>query len=365
MNGIIGMTSIAQRRASEPKMVEYLGKIMQSAQRLLAIINNIIDISELEAEHMNLETIDFTLEGMRAKLLALLGDNARQKGLQLAIEIPPDLAERSLRGDPLRLGQVIAQLTANAIKFTAQGSVSVRAALCGESQDEVQVRFEVEDSGIGISAEDQQRLFTVFEQVDGSMTRKYGGTGLGLAISQRLARAMGGSIGIVSQLGAGSTFRLVVPLKKAPVAEIRRAPSHATTESAESVLLRDYRGQRVLLVEDDVINQEIALFLLKEVGLEADLATDGEQAIDLVAQKRYAAILMDLQLPGISGLEATRAIRLLPGTAAIPILATTASVPDLDRELCRTAGLNDFIAKPLDPALMFATLLKWLARPPG
>jgi PAS domain S-box-containing protein len=365
MNGIIGMTSIAQRRASEPKMVDYLGKIMQSAQRLLAIINNIIDISELEAKHMSLETMDFTLEGMRAKLQALLADDAQQKGLQLVIDIPPELAERSLRGDPLRLGQVIAQLTANAIKFTAQGSVSVRAALCGESQDEVQVRFEVTDSGIGISAEDQKHLFTVFEQVDGSMTRQYGGTGLGLAISQRLVQAMGGSIGVVSQLGAGTTFWLVVPLKKAPVAEIRRVLAHAATESAESVLLRDYRGQRVLLVEDDVINQEIALFLLKEVGLEADLATNGEQAIDLAAQNHYAAILMDLQLPGISGLEATRAIRLLPGAAATPILATTASVADQDHEQCRAAGLNDFIAKPIDPALMFATLLKWLARPPG
>ena len=219
MNGIMGMTSIALRRNTDPKVADLLDKAMQSADRLLAIINNIIDISQLEAQRMSLEVASFTLERLREKLLSLEGENARKKGLTLTVEISPALARRPLHGDALRLGQVVANLTANAIKFTAQGSVTVRIEVCGERAGDLQLRFEVADSGIGISVEDQKRLFNIFEQADGSMTRKYGGTGLGLAICKRLVQAMGGSIGLNSQQGAGSTFWLVVPLKKIPETE--------------------------------------------------------------------------------------------------------------------------------------------------
>jgi two-component system sensor histidine kinase/response regulator len=224
MNGIMGMTSIALRRNTDPKIADWLEKAMQSAERLLAIINNIIDISLLEAQRMDLAVSRFTLESIRANLLQREGEHARKKGLTLAVELSPALAGQPLQGDALRLGQIVANLTANAIKFTAQGAVTVRIQVCGERAGDLQVRFEVEDSGIGISVEDQKRLFNTFEQADGSTTRKYGGTGLGLAICQRLVQAMGGRIGFNSQQGAGSTFWLVVPLKKVPEAECTSHP---------------------------------------------------------------------------------------------------------------------------------------------
>ena len=214
MNGIMGMRSIALYRNTDPEIADWLGKAMESAEQLLRIINNIIDLSLLEGQRMNLAVSRFTLEELQENLLRLEGENARKKGLTLTVEISPALARQPLYGDALRLGQVIDNLTANAIKFTAQGGIIVRAQVSSESASDLEVRFEVEDNGIGISLENQKRLFNAFQQIDGSVTRKYGGTGVGLAICKRLVQAMGGSIDLNSQLGVGSTSWLVVPLKK-------------------------------------------------------------------------------------------------------------------------------------------------------
>jgi signal transduction histidine kinase len=214
MNGIMGMTDLALRRATDPKQVDQLGKVKQSSQRLLNIINNILDITYLEAERLTLETTDFRLGSVLENMATLFRQEAKEKGLELIIESMPEFADLSLRGDPVLLKQVLQNMVGNAIKFTAQGSVRVRTLPLEENPTSILVRFEVKDTGIGISTQDQKRVFDVFEQADGSSTRKYGGTGLGLAICKHLATLMGGHIGVESQSGAGSTFWLTVRLIK-------------------------------------------------------------------------------------------------------------------------------------------------------
>jgi CheY-like chemotaxis protein len=223
----------------------------------------------------------------------------------------------------------------------------------------VQLRFEVTDTGIGISPEDQKRLFSAFEQADGSRTRKYGGTGLGLAISQRLARMMGGDVEVSSQPGVGSTFWLTVRVPKAAAGAVPPAPTFAPGV-AEARLKEKFFGTLVLLAEDEPINREVSLMLLEDAGLTVDLAADGTEAVELAKHNRYALILIDVQMPKLNGVEATQLIRTLPGYAAVPILAMTANAFDEDRLACLEAGMNDLIGKPVEPDVMFETLLKWL-----
>jgi len=264
-----------------------------------------------------------------------------------------------LIGDPTRLGQILLNLTGNAVKFTERGAITLRTRLLEESPRDVLLRIEVVDSGIGISAEDQKRLFTAFEQADGSMTRKYGGTGLGLAISKRLAKMMGGEIGVDSVLGEGSSFWFSVRLGKS--ADVISPAPTFDRDSAEAQIKSGYAGTRVLLAEDEPINQEVSRGMLEDVGLSVDLAEDGVQAVAMAKQNHYALILMDMQMPNLNGVEATKAIRQLPGCAATPILAMTANAFDEDRQVCIEAGMNDHIGKPVDPDVLFETLLKWLS----
>jgi PAS domain S-box-containing protein len=360
MNAIMGMAAIALRRTEEPKLRDYLGKIDQASQHLLVLINDILDLSKIEAERLTLERVPFTLGGLIDKLTGMIGQRAVDKGLLLNIHLPAELAGMSMLGDPLRLGQVLLNLVGNAIKFTQQGRVELRVQALDTRGDTAVLRFEVSDTGVGISAEDQRRLFTAFEQADNSMTRKYGGTGLGLAISKRLVGMMGGDIGISSKPGEGSTFWFIVQLDRLPGQPLLSSLKPDNLPSAEVRLRHECAGCHILLVEDEPINQEVSYGLLADVGLQVDRAEDGTVALALARQNRYDLILMDVQMPKMNGIDATREIRKLPGYAEVPILAMTANAFSEDRQICLDAGMNDHLSKPVDPDRLFEALVAWL-----
>jgi len=361
MNGIIGMADLVRRRVTDPKALDQLGKLAHSAQHLLGIINDILDISKIEAERLSLEQTVFRLGAVLENLHDLIGHKAAEKNLLLHIDPPAALTRLALKGDPLRLGQILLNLVGNAVKFTEAGSITVRILLAEETPSDILLRFEVQDSGPGIATEDQKRLFTAFEQADASTTRKHGGTGLGLAIAKRLAQMMGGRIGVDSALGQGSTFWFTARLAK-PAASAEPTPA-AAVESAEQQLMAHFSGARILLAEDEPINQEVSRELLETAGLTVDLAEDGAKALAMARQNRYDLILMDLQMPNLNGVDATRAIRTDTLNRETPVLAMTANAFDDDRQACLTAGMNDHIGKPVEPEQLFETLLKWLANP--
>jgi len=493
MNAIIGLTHLLRRNVESSHANSQLNKINQAAQHLLGILNDILDFSKIEADKLMLDPIDFEFIQIFRQLNNLIGPQAESKGLELVDRIDPDIP-RVVNGDSMRLSQILANFASNAIKFTERGSVTLSARLMQRDAEILHIRFEVTDTGIGLTQEQQVRIFQAFEQADSSTTRKYGGTGLGLAICKRLGKLMGGQIGVDSEPGKGSTFWCEIPLQQAanPQEQLirgnlpeglkilvidddinaRDAISHmlqvyrahvTTAESGEAalhcvetaladqqsfdVILTDWampgmdgietarrilhivtgaprivlvtaygrdwpltrlneagivyqlnkpvmpsdlhealthallgpdrhmdaplpqqeivnlaplKGRRILLAEDNPINQEVAIELLKEVGLNVDLAEDGQQAIDLASRNDYDLILMDIQMPHIDGIEATQAIRRQPGHTAIPIIAMTANAFNEDRDVCLGAGMNDHLAKPVAPEKLYATLLRWI-----
>jgi len=360
MNAIIGLTHLAQRYCSNKHQEVLLGKVSAAADHLLSVLDDILDISKIEAGKIHLEQTDFLLERVLGNVVTLVGDQARQKGLRLATEVEAGLP-RVLCGDPLRLGQILVNYASNAVKFTDAGSVVV--AVRAEADDEAGLilRFEVRDSGVGIEPEAMPRLFQVFEQADVSTTRRHGGTGLGLAISKRLAQMMGGEVGVVSEPGKGSTFWFTARLTRGSAASASiEAAGHPIDTGPEQRLLRDHAGKRVLLAEDNPVNQEVIRELLGDAGLKVDTATTGAEAVTMAGRQAYDLVLMDVQMPVMDGLEATRAIRRLPGWADRPILALTANAFDEDRDRCLDAGMNDYLTKPVAPKTLFAQMLKWL-----
>ncbi len=363
LNGIMGMTSLALRKAQEPQFRDQLGKIDQASRHLLNVINDILDLSKIEAERLTLEVAPFSLGEVLRNIQNLIGPKVAEKSLRLHVKLPPDLVSRSLVGDPLRLGQILLNLFSDAVKFTEKGHITLRVQVQKEGEDDVLLHFQVEDTGIGISQEDQQRLFTAFEQADGSMTRKYGGTGLGLAISKRLARLMGGRIGLESVPGEGSRFWFTARLGKADAQPA--VISQVSSEPPEARLRREFPDARILLAEDEPVGQEVAQILLEEAGLLVDLAEDGEQALELARRIRYDAILMDMQMPRVNGVEAARALRADSANRDTPILAMTANAFEEDRQVCLDAGMNDHIPKPIDPDRLYESLWHWMSQGRG
>jgi hypothetical protein len=361
LNAITGMTHLIRRSGLEPEQMKRLDRLELAGEHLLDIINAILDLSKIEAGKFTLEAAPLRVDSILGNVAAILRDRVQAKHLTLNTEPAPHLPP--LLGDVTRLQQALLNYVSNAIKFTDEGVITLRASLVDSDADSVLLRFEVEDTGIGIAEEDLPRLFGAFEQADNSTTRKYGGTGLGLDITRKLAYLMGGDAGAFSLPGQGSTFWLTVRLKKGPPGEV--PTDGESLAGADEILRRDYPKRRILLVDDEPINQLIAQAMLDDVGLVVDTADDGMAALHILGSTTYDLILMDMQMPRMDGLTATRKIRAMAQGGSVPILAMTANAFAEDKARCLEVGMNDFIAKPVDPEHLYAMLVKWLRRAEG
>jgi len=390
MNGVLGMTDFLLGTELNTEQLEYAESIKRSADSLLLLINDILDISRIEAGKLRLDRLAFSLRAKVEDTGSLFALQARGKGLEFVCEVPENLTEAVL-GDPGRLGQVLTNLLGNAIKFTDYGRIGVTVETLREDQDDIFVRFVVHDTGIGISRDQQDRLFESFTQGDDSSTRKYGGTGLGLAISKQLVELMGGEIGVESEPGRGSRFWFTARFGAASPSDIapaaRRQPPPATPASrpvasaapadrpspapAEpkpsatgananqgTIIGRKYR---ILLAEDNEINKRITLRLLDKLGLAADAVVNGQEAVNALEKRKYDLVLMDCQMPVMDGYEATAAIRSKEGAARrTPICALTANAMEGDREKCLAAGMDDYVSKPVGLEKLREAVDRWL-----
>jgi PAS domain S-box-containing protein len=357
LNAITGMAHLIRKGGLSPLQIDQLGKLEAAGEHLLEIINAVLELSKIEAGKYLLEETGVSVAGVVGGVVSIMQNRADAKGLKLRTELC-QLPARLL-GDPTRLQQTLLNYLSNAIKFTEHGEVVLQVEMLENGDDNVLLRFSVRDTGIGIAPEAVERLFTAFEQADNTTTRLYGGTGLGLAIARKLACMMGGEAGVDSTPGIGSTFWFSARLRRCVGGETEMPA--ATADDAANAIKRKFSGARVLLAEDEPINCEITLLLLEDAGLLADTAEDGMAAVEKAATNDYALILMDMQMPRMDGLEATRHIRRLDRQADTPILAMTANAFAEDRVRCLEAGMVDFIAKPVKPEIFYSVLLKALS----
>lgn len=359
MNGVIGMTELLLGSQLDESSREFAESIRDSANSLLCLLNDLLDMSKAEAGKLTIDPHPFNLQNCLQQPITLLDATANAKGIKLHLEHPDNLPVNSI-GDAGRLRQVLLNLIGNAIKFTDEGSVTLRVDLLDETKNDIGLRFQVTDTGIGIPEEVQAKLFEPFEQGDASLSRKYGGTGLGLNISRAIIERMGGKIGLKSETGKGSTFWFNIRL---PRFEGSLSDSLALQKAEKKTGLK-WRGKKlsVLVVEDTPINQRVTRLQLKKMGIETDLAADGYQAVEAVKQKHYDVIFMDCQMPGMDGLDATRHIRKNPSNDDIHIVALTASAMQGDRENCLAAGMDDYISKPTRPDKLLAALERYAQR---
>ncbi len=358
LHAITGMAQLMRRRGLPEEQAQRLDTLEAAADHLLSVVNDILDLSKIEAGKFALDEQPLDVGQVIANVATMLRGRAQAKQITLRTEVPPLPAR--LVGDATRVQQCLLNYGGNALKFTPAGQVTISAAIEAEDAASATVRFTVTDTGVGISAPALERLFTAFEQADNSTTREYGGSGLGLAITRKLAQLMGGDAGATSTPSEGSRFWFTVKLRKA-LGQDSPAPP-VPGEDIEQRLRTRHAGARVLLVDDDPINRELTGLRLAEAGLEVDRASDGAQAIDMARQQRHDLILMDMQMPHMDGLEATRRIRARPGYPGTPIVAMTANAFAEDRARCLAAGMSDFIPKPCKPEHFYGTVLAWLDR---
>jgi PAS domain S-box-containing protein len=358
MNAIIGMTHLTLRTELNERQRDYLSKVQSSSRHLLGVLDDVLDFSKIEAGKLQLDVCNFSLTKLLEEVVDQVRPRIADKRLDLHLNTGADVPE-CLCGDPLRLRQVLLNFLSNAVKFTERGQIRIEVNLRQASQDDVLLYFSVTDTGIGLSAEQLEVLFQSFQQADASITRRFGGTGLGLAIAKQLAELMGGQVGVQSELGAGSTFWFEVRLQLAQddvIDNLSLAPYRSDWKVAH--------GTRILLVEDNELNQQVAAELLRAVGCCVDIASDGREALERLAAEEYDLVFMDMQMPVLDGLAATRQLRQRPGLSALPVIAITANARRSDHDACLAAGMNDFVSKPFEPHALYAMLQRWLSDAP-
>ncbi|WP_333798546.1 hybrid sensor histidine kinase/response regulator [Trichlorobacter lovleyi] len=355
MNAIIGLAQLTLETRLDPQQKSYLERLKNASTALLSIINDILDFSKIEARKIEIAHLELNLADILKDVVTLFQVAAKEKGLTLSLEIADEIPHH-LIGDPLRLGQVLNNLISNAVKFTERGGVTVRAELADRDEQQVVVRILVSDTGIGVNKEQSECLFQPFTQADNSIVRRFGGTGLGLSIARNLVELMGGSIALSSSPGQGSTFAFTARLGLAAIAPLQPSQTqHTPYEIAAPI-----HGARVLLVEDNEVNQFVAREFLTKAGLKVTCAAHGGEGVEWIKNSAFDAVLMDMQMPVMDGVQATLLIRKLPAGRQLPIIAMTAAAMEADRQTCLDAGMDDYLSKPIVPLEMLEKLIKWI-----
>ena len=371
MNAILGMTHLIQQTRLSEKQSIYIETTEKSAKLLLRVINDILDFSKIEAGKLDIDLAPFSLPSMLREVLFVVGESAEKKQIQLVCDVTPEIPDTVI-GDSIRFTQVLINLLNNAIKFTMGGQVRLCMQVADRDDHTILLRCSISDTGIGMSKEQLARLFTPFTQADSSTSRRFGGTGLGLSICKNLVEMMGGTIWCESRENKGSTFyftvrfMLALPIELVDKSDENRCANETTEKMPERRIMipQHLQGIPILLVEDNKINQLVAVELMKLKGFDVDIAVNGLQAIEMVDQKAYGIVLMDIQMPEMDGFQATRLIRQNFRHADLPILAMTANAMSGDRERCIDAGMNDHITKPIDPTTLYQSIVRW-AKPTG